>query len=133
MAMVLPIRTPRPDPRRTRRRRCSHPVQAERLVFPTANGEDHVSVLSAPGGRPRVRVQLRSIQGEAMQHAEVLLDRRQVRSILRLLGRAARRLDERPGARVDADAEAYRDEVACRAAEEWYEAQHGNIELPEDY
>lgn len=133
MAQILPIQIARRGSPRVQRHHRSHPVRADRLVFPTANGEDQVAVLPASGGGPWVWVQVRSIHGEAMQHAEVLLNRRQLRSILRLLGRAARRLDQLPSPTAHALEVAYFDEMGWRAAEEHDEVEREGVELPEDF
>ena len=50
MRVALPIQTPRQDRRRHRRHRRARPVEYERLIFPCANGEDHVAILPASGG-----------------------------------------------------------------------------------
>jgi hypothetical protein len=109
------------------------PGGSDRLLFPNANGEDQVSILPASGGGPLVWFQVRTLYGEAMQTAEVLLNRHRLHSVLRLLARAARQLDELPPMPAVADEAAYRDEVSDRAAEGRYEAERGGVELPEDF
>jgi hypothetical protein len=109
------------------------PVETEHLVFPTANGEDRVSVRPAAAGGPWVWVQVRSTYGEALQNAEVLLNGNQLRSVVHLLAGAAHRLNQLAEAASTPSTEAYEDEVICRAAAAWDEAGPDSIELPEDY
>jgi hypothetical protein len=132
MAQVLSIQTPRRGRHRLPRSRV-RPVEAEHLVFPTANGEDRVSVRPAAAGGPWVWVQVRSIYGESMQNAEVFLNGNQLRSVVHLLAGAAHRLNQRAEAATTPSTDAYEDEVICRVAAAWDEAGPDRIELPEDY
>jgi hypothetical protein len=114
-------------------RRHMRPVETERLVFPTANGEDQVSILPAAAGGPRVWLHVRSIYGESMQNAEIFLNEDQLRSVVHLLAGAAHRLGKRPEAATTASTDAYEDEVICRMAVAWDGAGPDRIELPEDF
>lgn len=133
MQDTFPIQALRRDRRRTRRHHLVGPIESANLVFSTANGEDQVSILPASAGSPRVWFQVQSIFGESMQTAEVLLNRRNLRSVLRLLARAAYQLEVQPFPTADTVEDAYHDEVSCRAAEERYEAERDGIEFPEDF
>jgi hypothetical protein len=109
------------------------PVETDHLVFPTANGEDQVSIVPAAVGGPWVWVQVRSIYGESMQNVEVLLNENQLRSVAHLLVGAAHRLNQRAEAATTPSTEADDDEVICRVAAAWGQAGPDSVELPEDY
>src|SRR5215469_60525 len=126
-----------PTPRRPRRLRVvPHPARTfgpATLTSRPANGHESVNVSPAAVADRYCWLTVRSEHGDREATAEMLLDGRQVRQVIRMLGRAARSLDHSPRAPRIGRRTVRRGERAFRMAErEWLDEQ-GVLEVEEDF